>query len=75
MNIFSNSIQEGENILGIILISTRYKEIQEDSQTHRDNHFSRKFKETGNHNQPRFGECFHVSHLATSGAESSLKTP
>ena len=32
LNIFSYSIQEGENILGIILISKWYKEIQEDSQ-------------------------------------------
>ena len=75
MNILSHSIHKGEKILGIILISTRYKEIQENTQTHRDDHFSRKFKESGNHNQPRFGECFHVPQLATSGADSSLKTP
>ena len=33
LNIFSHSIQEGENILGIILIFTGYKAIQEDSDS------------------------------------------
>ena len=56
------------------LISTRYKEIQEDSQTQ---WFKRQPfpKEIQGENQPGFGEHFHVSHLNTNGADSSLKIP
>ena len=55
--------------------NSNFHYLQEDWQTHdsRYNHFPRKFEESGNHNQPRFGERFHVSHLNTNGADSSLK--
>ena len=41
----------------------------------KDNHFPYKFKESGNHNQPRSGEHFHVSYSNTNRADSSMKIP
>ena len=61
--------------------NSNFHEIQGDSRRFTDSmilrkkHFPRIFKESGNHNQPRFGERFHVSHLNTNGADSSLKIP